>query len=81
MSFGTPMNPSLKLDSDPNDKKVDVTLYRGMMGSLLYLTTSRLDIMLNVCLCVKYQVNPKESQFSTIKHIMKYLIGTQHMGL
>ena len=50
-SFGTPMSTSLKLDSNPNNKKVDVTLNGDMIGSLLYLTASRPDIMLNACLC------------------------------
>ena len=48
--FGTLISPLLKLDSNLNGKKVDVTLYRGMIGSLLYLTTSKPDIMLSVCL-------------------------------
>ena len=48
------MSPSLKLDFDPNGTKVDVTLYKGMIGSLLYLTTSKPDIMLSVYLCVRY---------------------------
>ena len=64
--FGTPMSPSLKLDSDLNGKKVDVTLYRGMIRSLLYLTTSRLDITLSVCLYARYQANPKESIFQLL---------------
>ena len=79
--FGTLISPSLKLDFDPNGKKVDVTLYRGMVESLLYLVANRLDIMLNVCLCARYQVDHKESHFSAIKHIMRYLMGTTHLGL
>ena len=75
------MSPSLKLDSNPNGKKVDVTLYKGMIGSLLYLTTSRLDIMLSMCLCTRYQANPKESHILAIKHIMRYLVGASDLGL
>ena len=78
--FGTPMGPSVKLDYDLNRKKVDVTLYRGMIGSLLYLTTSRL-VTLSVCLCARYQANPKESHLSIVKRIMRYLIGISHIGL
>ena len=73
--FGTLISPSLKLDLNPNSKKVGLTLYKGMIGSL-YLTTSRFDIMLIMCLCTRYQVDPKESHFSTIKCIMRYLLGT-----
>ena len=61
--FGSPMSPSLKLDSNLDGKKVDVTLYKGMIGSLLYLTTSRLDIMLNVCLCARYQADTRNHIF------------------
>ena len=75
------MSPSLKLDSDPNGKKVDVALYRDMIGSLLYLTTNRPDIMRRMCLCTQYQADPKELHFSTIKHIIRYLLGTQQLGL
>ena len=75
------MSPSLKLDFDLTGKKVNVTFYRGMIGSLLYLIASRPDIMLNVCLCARYQANPKESHILAIKHIMRYLVGTSHLGL
>ncbi|KAJ9546435.1 LOW QUALITY PROTEIN: hypothetical protein OSB04_018978 [Centaurea solstitialis] len=69
----TPIAPPLKLDKDSNGKSVDVTLYRGMIGSLLYLTASRPDIMYVTCLCARYQADPKES------HI--YLKGTPNLGL
>ena len=75
-AFWYPVSPSLKLDSNLNSKKVDVTLYRGTIGNLLYLIASRLDIMLSVRLCARYQANPKESHLLVIKHIMRYLIGT-----
>ena len=69
------------MDSNPNGKKVDVTLYRDIIESLLYLTTSRPDIMLNVCLSARYQADPKEMHLLAIKCIMRYLIGTPHLGL
>ncbi|KAJ9542151.1 hypothetical protein OSB04_028657 [Centaurea solstitialis] len=59
--MGTPMAPPLKLDKDSSRKSVDVTLYRGMIGSLMYLTASRPDIMYATCLCARYQADPKES--------------------
>ena len=52
-----------------------------MIGSLLYLTTSRPDIMFSVCMCTRYQSNPKESHLSVVKRIFRYLVGTQNLGL
>ena len=51
------------LDLDERGKTVDQTIYRSMIGSLLYLTTSRLDIMFSVCICARFQANPKENSF------------------
>ena len=65
--LGTPMSPSTKLDKDEKDKPVDVKLYRGMIGSLLYLTASRPDIMFSICLCVRFQSCPKESHLIAVK--------------
>ncbi|KAJ9547054.1 hypothetical protein OSB04_019597 [Centaurea solstitialis] len=77
----TPMAPPLSLDKDSNGKPIDVTLYRGMIGSLLYVTTSRPDIMYSTCLCARYQVEPKESQLTDVKRIFRYLKGTPNLGL
>ena len=52
-----------------------------MIVSLLYLTTSRPDIQFGVCLCVRFQANPKESHFEAAKRIIKYLKGTTNVGL
>ena len=78
---GTPMSTSCKLDQDPNGKVVDPKLYRGMIGPLLYLTTSRPDIMFSVCMCAHYQSNPKKSHVLAVKRIFRYLINTQDVGL
>ena len=59
--LGIPMSPSCKVDKDKKDKKVDNKLYRGMIGSLLYLTISRSDIMFSICMCVRYQSDSRES--------------------
>ena len=67
----TPMATSIYLDLDEKGKLVDESRYRGMIGSLLYITASRLDIMLSVCLYVRYQANPKESHLTTVKRIIK----------
>ncbi|KAJ9566375.1 hypothetical protein OSB04_002341 [Centaurea solstitialis] len=76
----TPMAP-LKLDSDPNGNSVNITEYRGMISSLLYLTASRPDIMFSTCLCARFQADPKESHLNDVKRIFRYLKGTPNMGL
>ncbi|KAJ9544470.1 hypothetical protein OSB04_024177 [Centaurea solstitialis] len=77
----TLMAPPLLLDKDSNGKPIDVTLYRGMIGSLLYLTASRSDIMYSTCLCAHNQAEPKESHLTTVKRIFRYLKGTPNLGL
>ena len=52
-----------------------------MIGSLLYLTTSRPDIMFSVCLCARYQSCPKESHLLAVKRIFRYLKDTPSLGL
>ena len=52
-----------------------------MIGSLLYLTTSRPDIMFAICLCAHFQFSPRESHLNAIKRICKYLSGSLHLGL
>ena len=76
----TLMSSSTKLNDDGGNK-VDVKLFKGMIGSLFYLTANRSDIMFSVHLCARFQANPKESQLTVIIRIPKYLIGTQHLGL
>ncbi|WJZ81440.1 hypothetical protein VitviT2T_001283 [Vitis vinifera] len=77
----TLMSSSIKLDKDEKGKSIDSTMYRGMIGSLLYLTASRPDIMYSVCLCAKFQSCPKESHLSVVKRILRYLKGTMNIGL
>ncbi|RVW71171.1 Retrovirus-related Pol polyprotein from transposon RE1 [Vitis vinifera] len=77
----TPMSSSIKLDMDEKGKSIDSTMYRGMIGSLLYLTASRPDIMYSVCLCARFQSCPKESHLSAVKRILRYLKGTMNIGL
>ena len=67
----TPMATSCYLDKDEKGKSIEVTKYRCMIGSLLYLTSSRPDIMFSVCMCARYQANPKESHLTATKRIMK----------
>ncbi|KAI3697825.1 hypothetical protein L6452_30922 [Arctium lappa] len=79
--IGTPMAPGTKIRTDPSGKSVDVRTYRGMIGSLMYLTSSRPDIMFSTCLCTRYHVDPKESHLAAIKRIFRYLKGTADLGL
>ncbi|KAJ0928621.1 putative RNA-directed DNA polymerase [Helianthus annuus] len=73
---------NLKLSPDDvKDPEVDPTLYRAMIGSLMYLTASRPDIMFSVCLCARYQSTPKESHLKAVKRIFRYLKGTPKLGL
>nr|GEX03114.1 retrovirus-related Pol polyprotein from transposon TNT 1-94 [Tanacetum cinerariifolium] len=80
-SVKTPMVPPNNLGPDLKGKSVNETKYRGVIGSLMYLTTSRPDIQFSTYLCVRYQVNPKESYLIAVKRIFKYLKGTLCLGL
>ncbi|KAJ9544640.1 hypothetical protein OSB04_024347 [Centaurea solstitialis] len=62
-------------------KSVDQKIYRSMIGSLLYLTATRPDIMFATCFCARFQANPKESHLAAVKRILRYLKGTPEMGL
>ncbi|XP_075098897.1 uncharacterized protein LOC142175799 [Nicotiana tabacum] len=80
-SIGTPVSPTTMLDEDSNEKKVDETMYRGMIGSLLYLTAIRSDIIFSLCKCAKFQSAPKESHLTAVKRIIRYRIGTSELRL
>jgi hypothetical protein len=69
------------LDLDTGGKSVDKKVYWSMIGSLLYLFASRPDIMLSVCMCARFQANPKEVHFRAVKRIMRYLVYTPKFGL
>ncbi|GJZ97813.1 retrovirus-related pol polyprotein from transposon TNT 1-94 [Tanacetum coccineum] len=77
----TPMVKKNKLDEDLQGKPVDATLYCGMIGSLMYLTSSRPDLIYAVCLCAWYQAKPTEKHLNAVKRIFRYLKGTINMGL
>ena len=59
--MNTPMHPTCTLSKEDQGSKVDQKLYRGMIGSLLYLTASRPDILFSVCLCARFQSDPRET--------------------
>ncbi|GKB06520.1 hypothetical protein Tco_0834753 [Tanacetum coccineum] len=75
------MSTETKLTRDEDGESVDNTKYRGMIGSLLYLTASRPDIMFSVCLCARFQEDPKTSHLEAVKCIFRYIKGTTHLGL
>ncbi|GKE48238.1 hypothetical protein Tco_1479496, partial [Tanacetum coccineum] len=77
----TPMSLDIKLTKDEECESVDSTKYRGMIGSLLYLTTSRPDIMFSICLWARFQEFPKTSHSKAVKRIFRYIKGTTHLGL
>ncbi|GKB21727.1 putative ribonuclease H-like domain-containing protein [Tanacetum coccineum] len=77
----TPMETQKPLLKDEDGKEVDVHMYRSMIGSLMYLTSSRPDIMFAVCACARYQVNLKVSHLHAVKRIFRYLKGQPNLGL
>ncbi|KAJ9543921.1 hypothetical protein OSB04_023628 [Centaurea solstitialis] len=77
----TPMETHKHLTADVEGEEVDVHHYRSMIGSLMYLTASRPDIMFAVCVCARFQVRPKESHLHAVKRIFKYLKGQPRLGL
>jgi hypothetical protein len=77
----TPMGTNGHLDLGTGGKSVDQKVYRSMIGSLFYLCASRLDIMLSVCMCARFQANPKEVHLRVVKRIMRYLVYTPKFGL
>nr|GEW76303.1 putative ribonuclease H-like domain-containing protein [Tanacetum cinerariifolium] len=77
----TPMETSKPLTKDENAEDVNVHLYRSMIGSLMYLTSSRPDIMFAICACARFQVTPKVSHLHAVKRIFKYLKDQPKLGL
>ncbi|GJT96517.1 retrovirus-related pol polyprotein from transposon TNT 1-94 [Tanacetum coccineum] len=80
-SIGTPMATKPKLDADLSGEPVDQTDYHSKIGSLMYLTSSRPDIVQAVCYCARYQARPTKKHLKEVKRIFRYLRGTINMGL
>nr|GFA96445.1 retrovirus-related Pol polyprotein from transposon TNT 1-94 [Tanacetum cinerariifolium] len=80
-SIGTQMATKPKLDADLSGNPVDQTDYHSKIGSLMYLTSSRPDIVQAVCFCTRYQSRPNEKYLKEVKRIFRYLRGTVNMGL
>nr|GEV22286.1 copia protein [Tanacetum cinerariifolium] len=77
----TPMASETKLTRDEDGKPINDTKYRGMIGSLLYLTASLPDIMFSVYLCARFQEAPKTFHLEAVKRIFRYIKRTSHLGL
>ena len=77
----TPMIDRTKLDEDLSGIMIDQTKYRSMIGSLMYLTASRPDILFSVCMCARYQAKPTKKHLEAVKRVFRYLQGTINMGL
>ncbi|GKA89460.1 putative ribonuclease H-like domain-containing protein, partial [Tanacetum coccineum] len=80
-TVNTPMETNKVLTKDKDGEDVDVHLYRSMIGSLMYLTSSRPYIMFSVCACLRFQVQPKVSHLNAVKRIFRYLKGRPKLGL
>nr|GEW64649.1 hypothetical protein [Tanacetum cinerariifolium] len=77
----TPMVEKSKLDEDRDEKAIDPSHYRGMIGTLLYLTASRPDLQFAICMCARYQARLTEKHVHAVKRIFRYLRETVHRGL
>ncbi|GJX81552.1 integrase, catalytic region, zinc finger, CCHC-type containing protein [Tanacetum coccineum] len=77
----TPMVEKSKLDEDTQGKAIDPTYYRGMVGTLMYLTASKPDLTFYVCMCARYQAKPTKKHLHAVKIIFKYQRGTINRGL
>jgi hypothetical protein len=74
--ISTPMRTNGSLDSDTSGNMVDQTMYWSMIGSLLYVTASRPDVMFSVCMCARFQASPRESHLKATHRILRYLKHT-----
>jgi hypothetical protein len=77
----TSMGTNGHLDLDIGGRSIDQKVYWSMIGSLLYLYASRPDIMLSVCMCERFQYDPKECHIRDMKRILRFLVHTPHFGI
>ena len=80
-ALATPMDSNLKLLTDDSSELVDVTLYRQIIGSLMYLTNTSPNICFGVNTLSQYLVQPRQVHLVAAKHVMRYLKGTIDFGL
>ena len=79
--LSTPMEKNIKLTLDDSSALVDATLYRKLVGSLIYATTTHPDIAFSVGVLSRFMQQPRQAHWSAAKRILRYLKGTQHYGL
>lgn len=79
--MATPISTTTKLDQDLEGEAVDQKYYRGMIGSLLYITASRPNINFSVGLCARFQSDPRKSHLYAVKRIFRYLASTTNISL
>jgi hypothetical protein len=79
--ISTPMGTNGSLDSDASGNMVDQKMYQSMIGSLLYVTASRPDVMLSVCMRARFKASPRESHLKATNRILRYLKHTQNVRL
>src|SRR5688572_15586678 len=77
----TPMANNRHHDLDPWRQSMDQNVYRPMCGSFQYLSASRPDIMLSVCMCARFEADPRDPHLTTVKRILRYLAYTPKFGL
>jgi hypothetical protein len=77
----TPMGTDGHVNLNKGGKSVDQKAYQSMIGSLLYLCASRPDIMLSVCMCARFQFDPRECHLVAVKRILRYLVATPCFGI
>jgi hypothetical protein len=77
----TPMGTDGHVDLNKGGKSADQKAYRSMIGSLHYLCASRPDIMISICMCARYQSDPRECHLVAVKRILRYLVSTPCFGI
>jgi len=80
-AISTPMGTNDNLNSDSSGNMVNQKLYQSMIGSLIYVTASRPDVMFSVCMCARFNAPPSQSILKATKRILRYLKHTQNIGL
>ena len=77
----TPISTGVKLGKDEDSEKVDDSMYRSLIGSLLYLTASRPDILFVVSLLSRFMHSPRDTHLTTTKRVLRYFKGTNKFGI
>ncbi|XP_038876524.1 secreted RxLR effector protein 161-like [Benincasa hispida] len=77
----TPMELGLKLSKHDDSEDFDDTIYRSLVGSLMYLTTTRPDLMFSVSLLSRFMASPKRSHWEAGKRVFRYILGTVDHGI